>query len=177
IIVGKSDCRESASGKNRNPDKAVRQIGPKQCRHNDGDNDEQAAHGRRSRFFLVCFGALFANVLADLKFAQAINDQRADNEPGEKSGEAGEGRAEREIAENAEGRKIMEKFQVQQPVEQSASVLRSFSSFFEFRGPSRQGAPSTSPALSQALLRATPSAAPHRPRGFRGLAIRRLPAV
>ena len=67
------------------------------------------------------FWAFFADVLADLKFAKTVNDQRADNQSSKKCGEAGESCAESKVTKNTKRRKIMEKFQVQQPIEQSAS--------------------------------------------------------
>jgi hypothetical protein len=59
--------------------------------------------------------------LTDLEIAQPPNDHRPNNEPGEKRSKTGEGCAKRQVTENTEGRKIMKEFQVEQPVEQSAS--------------------------------------------------------
>ncbi len=47
-------------------------------------------------------GAVFANVLADLKFAQAANHCRADDESDEERGQAGEDSAKRKIAKDSE---------------------------------------------------------------------------
>ena len=70
-------------------------------------------------------GAFFADELADLKFAQTVDDDRADDQAGEKRGEAGKRCTKGQIAENAEWREVVEQLQVQQPVEQSASVQSS----------------------------------------------------
>ena len=66
--------------KHRDPDEAVAQVGPQQSWDHDGDRDQQAAHGGRAGFFLMSLGAFFADVLADLKFAQAVDDERADDQ-------------------------------------------------------------------------------------------------
>jgi hypothetical protein len=66
--------------------------------------------------------AFFANVLADLKFLQTIDDERTNNQSGEKRGEAGERSAERQITEDTKRRKIMEELYVQQPIKQLASL-------------------------------------------------------
>jgi hypothetical protein len=60
--------------------------------------------------------------LADLKFAQAVDDQGADDERREQGGEAGECCTKSEVPENAERRKVVKQFQVQQPIEQCASI-------------------------------------------------------
>ena len=76
----------------------------------NGNHDQNAAHGGRAGFFLVILWAFFANVLADLKFAQAIDDERPDDQSGKQGSQAGESGAKREIAENTERRKIMKEF-------------------------------------------------------------------
>ena len=67
------------------------------------------------------FGPLFADELANLKFAEAIDDQRTHDQAGEKSSQAGKCCAECEIAKNAEGREVMEQLDEQQPIKQRAS--------------------------------------------------------
>ena len=91
------------------PDKAIAQVGPQQRGDDDGNRNQQAAHGGRACFFLMSLGAFFADVLADLKFAQAVDDHRTNDQSGEQGGQAGEGSAKRQIAENAEWREVMEK--------------------------------------------------------------------
>src|SRR6266567_8594383 len=66
-------------------------------------------------------GTFFADVLADLEFAQPVNHQGANDQSGKHCGQTGKRSAESEIPENAERRKIMKQFRIQQPVEQSAS--------------------------------------------------------
>ncbi len=79
------------------------------------------AHGGRAGFFLVRLGAVFADVLADLEFAQLLDDVRADEQRDEQRGERREGGAEREIAKDAEGVKERKELFVEQPVKQVAS--------------------------------------------------------
>ena len=52
----------------------------------------------------MCLRPFFANVLADLKFAQPADDQRPNDQRGEQSGQAGERSAEGQVAEDAERR-------------------------------------------------------------------------
>src|SRR6185369_11598559 len=93
-----------------------------QGRNYDRNCDQQASHGRSAGFLLMRLGSLFAYELADLKLPQTVDDDRADNKCGKKSSETGERRTKSQIPENAEWRKVVKQFQVQQPIEQSASV-------------------------------------------------------
>ena len=65
--------------------KRIAQVGPQQRRHDDRDGDQHPAHGGRAGFFLVGLRAFFADVLADLKFAQAVDDQRPDDQASEQA--------------------------------------------------------------------------------------------
>jgi len=51
--------------------------------------------------------SFFADVLAYLEFAQAIDYQRADDQSGEQGCEACEGRAEGQITEDSERREVV----------------------------------------------------------------------
>ena len=59
------------------PDEGIGQVAPQQRGQKDGDADEHAAHGGRAGLLLVVLGAVFADVLADLKLAQLLNHVRA----------------------------------------------------------------------------------------------------
>ena len=72
VIVGKSYAAESRRAQERPAKPRVRQIAPQQGGNQNGDADEQAAHGGGSGFLLMIFGAILANKLADLKFAQPV---------------------------------------------------------------------------------------------------------
>ncbi len=65
-------------------------------------------------------GAILANVLANLKFAQPMNDGRTDDETDEQRSEAGESGAKRQIAKDSEraDMKDDESLLIQQPIEQ-----------------------------------------------------------
>ena len=121
IVVRKSNCGEGARGSNGEPDEDIAQIRPQQGGNHDGNGNEQAAHCRSARFFLVGLGPFFANVLANLKFAQAADYQRADDQGSEQGRQAGKGGTKSQIAKNAEWREVMIELQVQQPIKQSAS--------------------------------------------------------
>ena len=122
VVVGKSDGRKGTRREHRDPDETVAEVGPQQRGNDDGNHDEQAAHGGRAGFFLVSFGSFFADVLPDLKIAEATDNERTHDQRGEEGGKAGERGAEGYVAENAERRNIMLQLDEQQPVEQSASV-------------------------------------------------------
>ncbi len=70
VIIDEANDRKTEKRKKRKQDKRIGQIRPKENRHCRGKNDEHAAHGRRTRFLLVRLGALLANELADLQFAE-----------------------------------------------------------------------------------------------------------
>jgi hypothetical protein len=109
VIVGESDGAESDGGSDDEPDEGISGIGPEDRRQQDGDGDEHAAHGGCAGLLLVRFGAVFADVLADLKLAQFFNDERAYEQSDHERGERGERSAEGEIAEDAEWMKVGEK--------------------------------------------------------------------
>src|SRR5512132_2487147 len=69
----------------------------------------------------MSLGTFFPDVLADLKFPQAVDHHRANDQAGEQSGQAGKSSAKREVAENSEWREIMKELDEQQPVKQSSS--------------------------------------------------------
>jgi len=85
VVVGKTDRTERQRGKHGDPDKRIAQVGPEQCRHQDGNGNQQAAHRRRARFFLMSLRPFFANVLPDLEIAQAPNHDRPNDQAGEKA--------------------------------------------------------------------------------------------
>src|SRR5258708_7780316 len=208
VVIGKPDRAKRHRGKHSDPHKRIAQVRPEQRRHQDGDGDQQAAHGRRASFLLVSLRTLFAYVLPDLEIAQAPNHDRPNDQSSKKRGEAGKGCAESQITENTEGRKVMEELQVEQPVEQSASNTSSRFSVLssQFPTPRAEGMPlfrlaasrrnkflsvyprgplcspwfrlllvATSPTLSPASHRETPSTVRHRPRESRAPATRQLP--
>jgi hypothetical protein len=67
---------------------------------------------------------VFADVLADLKFAQLLNDEGPDEESNEHCSETGKSGSERQIPEDAEGSEVREKFLIKEPVKQTSSATR-----------------------------------------------------
>ena len=65
--------------------------------------------------------AFFANVLSDLEITQPADDEWPNNQGGKEGGQAGEGCAESDVAEDAKRGNVVLQLQEQQPVEQSAS--------------------------------------------------------
>src|SRR5579862_2179449 len=134
--------------------------------------------------------AFFPDVLSDLEFAQAVNDERPDDQTGEQRGQTRKRSTEREISENAEWREVVIQLDEQQPVKQSASTnsvvrcqlrtsdrdtsrRRSFENWnrsrYQLQATSHSPpainypqVPSTSPEPSPVSRRVTLSAEPHR---------------
>ena len=121
VVVGESDGAEGERGTNGDPDEGIGRIGPEHRGQQDGDDDEDAAHGGRAGFFLVRLRAVFADVLADLEFAQLLDHVGADEHGDQQRRERGKDGAKREIAEDPEGVKEREQLFVKQPVKQEAS--------------------------------------------------------
>ena len=121
VVVGKADGAEGERGEDGDPDEGIGGVGPEHGGQQDGDDDEDAAHGGRARLLLVRLGPVFADVLADLELTQLLNDVGPDEQGDQQRGERGEGGAEREIAEDPEGVKEREQLFVEQPVEQEDS--------------------------------------------------------
>ncbi len=121
VVVGKADGAEGEGGEYGDPDEGIGGVCPENCGQDNGDHDEDAAHGGRAGFFLMRLGSVFADVLADLKFAELFNDVGADEEGDEERCQRGEGCPEREVAEDAEGMEEREQLFVEQPVEQEDS--------------------------------------------------------
>jgi hypothetical protein len=69
----------------------------------------------------MAFGAFFADVLANLEFAQLTDDRRADDQAHEQRRKAGKSRAESNVPENAKWRKMNEQPLIKKPVKQYSS--------------------------------------------------------
>ena len=87
VVVGKTDGAEGERGADGDPDEGVGGVGPEHGGQQDGDDDEHAAHGGRAGFFLVRLGPVFADVLADLEFAQLLDDVGPDEQRDQQRGE------------------------------------------------------------------------------------------
>src|SRR5581483_7041194 len=121
VVVGESDGGVRAGGKHGDPDKAIAKVRPQQSRHDDCDDDEQAAHGWRARFFLMSFWPLFADILPNLEIAQPPDNEWPNDQSSEERCQTRECSAEGDVTKDAEWRNVMLQLQEQQPIEQSAS--------------------------------------------------------
>ncbi len=83
VIVRETDGGKGKGRHHRNPHEAVGQVGPQQRGYQHSDHDQHPAHGRCTGFLLVGLGAVFANVLTDLKFTQPAHHRGTDDEPDE----------------------------------------------------------------------------------------------
>ena len=102
VVVDEADGRETQQREDGDPHVEVAEIGPEQRGHDDGDDDQDAAHGRRAGFLLVAARTFFANVLSDLEFAQLGDQPGSQRDAQKQRGDAGESRAQREVAKDAE---------------------------------------------------------------------------
>src|SRR4051812_39234201 len=66
--------------------------------------------------------SVVAHILTNLKFAQFLNDVRADEQRDHQRGQRSKGRAKSQIAEDPERMEEGKQFYVQQPVKQVASM-------------------------------------------------------
>src|SRR5205823_6179620 len=100
IVVGETDGRKAERGDDRDPNIFISQVGPKQCRNNDGDGNEHHTHRRSAGFFLMSSRSLFTDVLSDLKVSELANHARANDQSDKKCSQTCKNRAEGEIAKN-----------------------------------------------------------------------------
>jgi len=121
VVVDKADGCEGERGEDGDPDKRIGGDGPEHGGHENGNDDEDAAHGWSAGFLEVRLGAIFADELADLKFVQLLDHPGADKQSDEQRRERGKGGAKREEAEDAKGVKKRIQLFVEQPVKQVAS--------------------------------------------------------
>src|ERR1017187_5021513 len=102
VVVQKTDPAEGEQGEDGNPHVGVAQVGPEQRGDNDGDDDEDAAHGGGAGFLLVRFGAFLPDELADLELAKLVDEPWTQRDAQEERGERGEGGARSSVSEDAE---------------------------------------------------------------------------
>ena len=86
--------------KQRQQDERVCKVGPQQRRHGSGKNNQYAAHRGSARFLLVFLRAFFADKLADLQFAQAADQRRAEGQRQKHGREAGVHGSYGDVAKN-----------------------------------------------------------------------------
>src|SRR5712692_2488258 len=99
VVVHESDGRERQKGEQGQQHKTVSKVSPQQCRHHRRQHDQHAAHRRCAGLFLVVLRAFFANVLADLQFAQLADQPRPENKRQKHRGETGVHRANGDVPE------------------------------------------------------------------------------
>ena len=118
VVVRETDGGKGHRGEHHEPDEGVREIAPQQRGNEDGDADEHAAHGGRAALLLVALRTFFADVLADLKLAQAINDIWPDEQADEQRRQAREDAAKRDVAEDPEVPEVGKELLIEEPIEQ-----------------------------------------------------------
>src|SRR5579872_5466908 len=124
VVVDKADGTESDSGAESEHGVGVAKIRPQQSGNRDGNNDENTAHGGCAGFGLVSFGAFFANELLDLKSAKFFEDPGLHGERENQRGDAGDGGADGNVAENVEGADVWVESVIEEVVEHFSSLVR-----------------------------------------------------
>ena len=87
VVVDEAD-EGAAEGRDHDRESGHREVAEDEERHDHGQPDEAAAHGRRAGLGLVVLGALLADVLAELVAAQPLDEPGADGEHEHHRGDA-----------------------------------------------------------------------------------------
>src|SRR3984957_20149483 len=117
VIVDETDRAESDGGADGQQDVSVAQIGPEQSGNDDRSDNQHAAHGGRSGFFLMSFGTFFANVLFYLQRAQPLDNPGAQQQRKQQRGDAGDSGAHGDVAENVERAEVRPQQEIEKVVE------------------------------------------------------------
>ncbi len=102
IVVDPSDQPEAERDDQRDPDEAVRQIGPQQRRDTDRDQNQRAAHRRRAGLGQMRLRAILPHRLADFQCSEAADDPRSGRQADQHRGCRGEHRSQRQVREDVE---------------------------------------------------------------------------
>src|ERR1700722_970828 len=116
VIVDETDGAESDGGADGQQDVSVTQIGPEQSGNYDRSDNQHAAHGGRSGFFLMSFGTFFANVLFYLQRAQPLDHPGPQQQRKQQRGDAGDSGAHGDVAENVERTEVRPQQEVEEVV-------------------------------------------------------------
>ena len=106
---GGTDAAEADQPEQGNPDVDVAKIRPQQSRHQNRDVDQQPTHRRSASFVQMRFGSVLANRLADLELPQPPDQPGPQDQAQPQRHQAGGGRTERDVAEDAERSEIRKK--------------------------------------------------------------------
>ena len=102
VVVNPADHAETEHDEQRNPGVFHPQIRPEEHGDADAQDDERAAHRRRTRFFQMRLRAVVAHVLPHLQAAQKRNHPPAKADGEEKRGQRAEDDARGEVGEGVE---------------------------------------------------------------------------
>ena len=91
----------------RHPNIMVAQITPQQCGEADGDENQRAAHGRRTRLGEVRLGAIVAHRLTNFLRRQPPDYRRPENEGDRQRRQRCQHRTQRDVAEHVEGSNVL----------------------------------------------------------------------
>ena len=126
IVVGETNDPERGCREHRNPDVGVRQVCPQQRRHDRRRQDQQPAHGRRSRLGAMRLRSFLANHLPDLEIAQLSDHPRpkrqAECERRQARGRGAERDVPRDVEDGGVSVERVEEVQQHQP---NTSAIRS----------------------------------------------------
>ena len=102
VVVDPADGAEGERDEQHHPEETVRQVAPEQRGDADREQDQRAAHGRRSRLGEVRLRAVVAHCLADLVGGELADHVRPEDQGDRKRGQAGQHRAQRDVVEDVE---------------------------------------------------------------------------
>jgi hypothetical protein len=126
IVVGEADDTESCRRQDGDPDVRIRKIRPQQGGDDRRRQDQQSAHGRRSRLGAMRLRSFLPDDLPDLEITQLADHPGSEQQAEDERRQARRRRAKRDVARDVEdaevGRDISERRQ--QPVQHLRELRR-----------------------------------------------------
>ena len=95
VVVQETNSAVSHQGEDGDPDVGIAQVRPEERGDDDGNNDEDAAHGGRACFFLMGFRPFLTDVLSDLELAELMDQPGSEGNAEEQRRQARERRCAR----------------------------------------------------------------------------------
>jgi hypothetical protein len=107
-VVGAADEAETEEGEEGDPGEGIADVLPENHRNGDGNDDENAAHGRGARLDKVTFRPVQAHRLTELEDFEFFDDQGAQEKHEKKGAHRRVDGTEGQVTENIEGGKIFD---------------------------------------------------------------------
>lgn len=107
VVVQAADESEPERRDEHQLDVDVVELAHQQRGNQDGQQDEDAAHGRGAALLELSFEPQVANLLADLLAAQQVDDAASEDDDDEQCQDDGRRRPEGEVLEHARAREVV----------------------------------------------------------------------